>query len=186
MYPTTGQLGLPGCFFWGSMGKRLTIFAVLGAGVAAAVVILYPHYVVLEIVPTDTGRQALCAKMRAGDEFVLSFTHSVNRRPVYDTIRVARGHVVVVKSRYDAFGAGMPEHSTAEGTLRVAEDGWIEWTTNRSMPEVVVRVGRVANHMLHLKGQEIPLASLSTPGTAVALRSQTYSEFDLWKERCLR
>jgi len=168
------------------MGRRLAIFAFLGAGAAAAALILFPHHIVLEIVPTDTERATLCAKMRAGEEFVLSFTHSVNRRPVYDTIRAARGQVVVVKSRYDSFGAGMPEHSTAEGTFRVAEDGWIEWTINRPMPEVVVRVGRVANHTLHVKGREIPLASLAPPGTAVALRSRTYSEFDLWKERCLR
>jgi hypothetical protein len=168
------------------MGRRLAIFAFLGAGAATAALILFPHHIVLEIVPTDTERLTLCAKMRAGEEFILSFTHSVNRRPVYDTIRVARDHVVVVKSRYDSFGAGMPEHSTAEGTFRVAEDGWIEWTINRAMPEVVVRVGRVANHTLHLKGREIPLASLAPPGTAVALRSRTYSELDLWKARCLR
>jgi hypothetical protein len=168
------------------MSKRLAILAFIGAGVVTAAVLLFPHYVVLEIAPTDTERHVLCAKMRAGDEFVLAFTHSVNRRPVYDTIRLARGHVVVVKSRYDAFGAGMPEHSTAEGTFRVAEDGWIEWTINRPMPELVVRVGRVANHTLHLKGREIPLASLAPPGTAVALRARTYSEFDLWKGRCLR
>ena len=148
--------------------------------------IFVPRHATLEVVPTDTERLALCAKMRDGEEFVLSFTHSVNRRPVYDTIRVARDQIVVVKSRYDAFGAGMPEHSTAEGTFRVAEDGWIEWTINRPMPEVVVRIGRVANHTLHSKGRQIPLASLAAQGTAVALRSRIYSEFDLLKARCLR
>lgn len=168
------------------MGKRWAILAFLGTGAATVALVFFPHHIVLEVVPTDTERHTLCAKMRADEEFVLSFTHSVNRRPVYDTIRVARDHVVVVKSRYDAFGAGMPEHSTAEGTFRVAKDGWIEWTINRPMPEVVVRVGRVANHTLHLKGREIPLASLAPPGTAVALRSRTYSEFDIWKARCLR
>ena len=56
--------------------------------------------------------------MRAGEEFVLSFIHSVNRRPVYDTIRMARDHLVVVSNPGStAFGAGMPEHSTEEGTL---------------------------------------------------------------------
>lgn len=158
----------------------------LGLLAATGAFVLVPRHVTLEVVPTDTARQVLCAKMRDGEEFVLFFTHSVNRRPVYDTIRVARDHVIVVKSRYDAFGAGMPEHSTAEGTFRVAKDGWIEWTINRPMPEVVVRVGRVANHTLRLKGREIPLASLSPPGTAVALRPRTRSEFSLWKERCLR
>ncbi len=168
------------------MGRRLAILAFLGTGAATAALILFPHHIVLEIVPTDTERVTLCAKMRAGEEVTLFFTHSVNRRPVYDTIRMARDHVVVVKSRYDAFGAGMPEHSTAEGTFRVAEDGWIEWTINRPMPEVVVRIGRVANHTLRVKGRDIALATLASPGTAVALRSRIYSEFSLWKGRCLR
>jgi hypothetical protein len=168
------------------MIRRLGVLVLLGLFVTTGAFIFVPRHVTLEVVPTDTERQALCAEMRSGEEFVLSFTHSVNRRPVYDTIRVARDHVIVVKSRYDAFGAGMPEHSTAEGTFRVAEDGWIEWTINRPMPEVVVRVGRVANHTLHLKGRKIPLASLAVPGTAVALRARVYSEFDLWKARCLR
>jgi hypothetical protein len=168
------------------MTTRFGIPALLGLGVAIGVIILFPRHIIFEVVPTDTGRPALCAKMQEGEELVLSFTHSVNRRPVYDTIRVVRDQIIVVKSRYDAFGAGMPEHSTAEGTFRVAEDGWIEWTINRPMLEVAVRVGRVANHTLHLKGREIPLASLAAPGTAVALRSRIYSEFDLWKARCLR
>jgi len=128
----------------------------------------------------------LCAEMRAGDEVVLAFVHSVNRRPVYDTIRVASDHLIVVKSRFDTFGAGMPEASTEEGTLQVAEDGWLEWTINRPMPEVVVRVGWVANHTLRLKGREVALADLAPPGTAVALRPTVYSWFDLWKGRCIR
>ena len=62
---------------------------------------------------------------------MLSFVHSVNRRPVYDTLRVERDHLVIVRSRYDSFGAGMPEASTPEGTLTIAKDGWLEWTVNR-------------------------------------------------------
>lgn len=168
------------------MGRRGLVLALLGAGAAAAGLLLLPRHLVLELVPAGPGPPLLCAKMRAGEEVVLSFTHSVNRRPVYDTLRVARDQLVVVKSRFDAFGAGMPEHSTAEGTFRVAEDGWIEWTINRPMPEVVVRVGRVANHTLRLKGRDLPLAALASPGAAVALRPGRYSEFDLWKGRCLR
>ncbi len=156
------------------------------AGAAIATPFFWPSHIVLEIVPTDTERPVLCAKMRAGEEVVLSFVHSVNRRPVYDTIRVARDHLVVVKSRFDAFGAGMPDHSTSEGTFRVAEDGWLEWTINRPMAEVVVRVGRVANHTLRVKDREVALAGLAPPGTAVALRARAYSDFDLWKGRCLR
>lgn len=162
--------------FWGG----------LALAAALAVVLFYRDRLVLELVNGNTGRAVLCADMAEGEEFVLSFIHSVNKRPVYDTLRAARGRLVIVKSRFDAFGAGMPESSTEEGTLRVAEDGWLEWTTNRAVPEAVVRVGRVAEHRLHLKGRIVPLTDLAEPGAPISLRVHQSSRYTVWKERCLR
>lgn len=153
---------------------------------ALTAVFFYPQHLVLEIVNVNSGQMALCADMADGEEFVLSFIHSVNKRPVYDTLRASRDHLVIVKSRFDAFGAGMPESSTAEGTLRVAEDGWLEWTTNRPVPEVVVRVGRVAEHTLHLKGRFVPLKGLAEPGTPLSMQIHQRSTYVVWKGRCIR
>jgi hypothetical protein len=154
--------------------------------VALAAVSFSPPRLVLEIANDNTGESVLCADMADGEEFVLAFVHSVNKRPVFDTLRVARDHLVIVKSRFDAFGAGMPETSTEQGTFRVAEDGWLEWTINRPLPEVIVRVGRVANHTLRLKGREIRLADLAEPGTPLAMRVQNRSIYTVWKGRCVR
>ncbi len=153
---------------------------------ALAAVLFYPQHLVLEIVQAETGKVMLCAEMADSEEFVLSFNHSVNKRPVYDTLRVARNHLVIVKSRFDSFGAGMPETSTEQGTFRVAEDGWLEWTINRPLPEVIVRVGRVANHTLLLKGRETRLADLADPGAPLAMRVQSRSLYAVWKGRCVR
>jgi len=153
---------------------------------ALAAVLFYPQHLVLETVNVNTGKIVLCAAMADGEEFLLSFVHSVNKRPVYDTLRAARDHLVIVKSRFDAFGAGMPEASTEEGTLRVTEDGWLEWTTNRPVPEVVVRVGRVAEHTLRLKGRSIPLKDLAEPGTPLSMRIHQRSRYAVWKGRCIR
>ena len=160
----------------------------IGSVVAAAlaVVFLYPERRVLEIRNANSGQVLLCADMADGEEFVLSFIHSVNKRPVYDTLRAARDHLVIVKSRFDAFGAGMPESSTEDGTLRVAEGGWLEWTTHRPVPDVVVRVGRVAEHALHLKGRSVPLKDLAEPGTPVSMQMRQRSRYAVWKERCIR
>jgi hypothetical protein len=108
----------------------------------------------------------------------------VNRRPVYDTLRVMDDHLVIVKSRFDAFGAGMPEASTQDGTLRVAEDGWLVWTVNRPVRNVTVRVGRTANHILVIKGREIPLLSLAEPGAPLTLSIRSSSVLDYMKGRC--
>lgn len=160
---------------------------IAGSAAAVALVVgflLWPLMPALEIVDGRSGRVAFCERVQSGEELVLTFVHSVNRRPVYDTLRVMDDHLLIVKSRFDAFGAGMPEASTQDGTLRVAEDGWLEWTVNRAVPEVTVRVGRVAEHTLVIKGREVPLLSLAEPGAPLALRVHTASVLDFLKGRC--
>ena len=116
---------------------------------------------------------------------MLSFVHSVNRRPVYDTLRVERDHLVIVRSRFDSFGAGMPEASTPEGTLAIAKDGWLEWTVNRPVPEITIRVGWVANHTLRIEDRAIRLADLAEPGQPLTMRVRNIRMFDLLKGRCI-
>lgn len=155
------------------------------AGFGVAGLLLWPFIPALEIVDGRSGRIALCARVQLGEEFMLSFVHSVNKRPVYDTLRVEADHLVIVKSRFDSFGAGMPEASTKDGTLTIAKDGWLEWTVNRPVPEITVRVGWVANHTLDIRGREIRLADLAEPGTPLILRSCDMRILDLFKGRCI-
>jgi hypothetical protein len=156
---------------------------VVGAGVVG--LLLWPFILAFEIVDDRSGVIAFCTWVQPGEEFVLSFVHSVNKRPVYDTLRAEGDHLVIVKSRFDAFGAGMPDASTDEGTLIVAPDGWLEWTVNRPVPEITVRVGRVAEHTLHLKGREFRLADLAEPGKPLTMRVRKIRMFDLLKGRCI-
>ena len=167
------------------MRRRLTAALILVGAGAVAGVSLCPLFSALEIVDDRSGRIVHCVQVRPGEEFVLSFVHSVNRRPVYDTLRAEADHLVIVKSRFDAFGAGMPETSTQDGRLSVAQDGWLEWTVNRPAPEVTVRVGRSADHTLHSKGRDLRLSDLAAPGSALTLRIQKASWLDLVKNRCI-
>jgi len=167
------------------MSRRLIAGLVLGGAGAVALVLLWPLFSALEIIDDRSGRIVHCAQVRPGEEFVLSFVHSVNRRPVYDTFRAEADHLVVVKSRFDAFGAGMPETSTQDGTLSIADDGWLEWTVNRPCPQVTVRVGRSADHALHGNGRSLRLSDLAEPGSALTLRVRKASRFDLMKAGCI-
>jgi hypothetical protein len=148
--------------------RRVAWLIATGVGLAA-VFLLWPAPSLLEIADSQSGRVLFSTQVRPGEELVLSFVHSVNRRPVYDTLRAEADHLVIVQSRFDSFGAGMPEASTQDGTLTVTEDGWLKWTVNRPVPEITIRVGRVADHMLHFKGRDIRLSDLAEPGRALTL-----------------
>jgi len=160
---------------------------VLLAGIAIALFsVFYPRHLVLKITALNSGQVILCARMTPGEEFVLSFIHSVNKRPVYETLRMGEDHLLIVKSRYDSFGAGMPEASTGQGKLELGADGWLEWTIHRAVPEIHLFVGRVAHHSMRLKNREFALADLTEPGTSLSIRPQKTSCYELWEGRCLR
>jgi hypothetical protein len=148
--------------------------------------LFYPWHIVLRITALKTSQVVLCARMDEGEEFIFSFIHSVNKRPVYETLRVFKDHLLIVKSRFDSFGAGMPENSTPEGSLKVGSDGWLEWTVNRPVPEVKIFVGWVSNLTLRLRGREIVLTSLVEPGTSLSIQAQKSSYYEIWKSRCIR
>jgi hypothetical protein len=148
--------------------------------------LFFPRYTALNILSVDTGQVLLCAEMKEGEECVISFIHSVNQRPVFDTLRMEGDHLVIVRSRFDSFGAGMPETSTGGMTLQFDREGWLVWTVNRRVPEVTFFVGRVADHTLHLKGRRLALADLSEPGSSVSMRPARVSYYHLRRGGCLR
>ena len=146
---------------------------------------LIPSQTVLVVRTVKPEKTVLCARMIDGEEWMISYTHSVNRRPVYDFLRIEGNGLRIVRSRYDAFGAGMPETSTPENPLRVGPDGWLEYTVNRPVPDITIFVGRVAGHVLHMKGREISFTSLAEPGMALRFSVEKRSLYQTWKGDCV-
>ena len=79
----------------------------------------------------------------------------------------------------------MPETSTPENPLRIGPDGWLEYTVNRPVPDITIFVGRVAGHVLHIKGREIPFTSLAEPGMALRFSVEKRSLYQTFKGECV-
>jgi hypothetical protein len=146
---------------------------------------LIPTQTILVVRTVKSEKAVLCARMTDGEEWMISYTHSVNRRPVYDYLRIEGKGLRIVRSRYDAFGAGMPETSTPENPLRVGPDGWVEYTVNRPVPDITIFVGRVAGHVLHMKGRETFFTSLAEPGMALRFSVEKRSLYQTLKGVCV-
>jgi hypothetical protein len=166
--------------------KRIIPGAIAGAVVLGmALFFLVPSQIVLLVGTSKPAATVLCARMADGEEWTISYIHSVNRRPVYDDLKVEGQNIRIIRSRFDTFGAGIPETSTPEHPLRFGPDGRLEYTVNRLVPDIAIFVGRVARHVLHLKGREIPFDSLAQPGTALHFSVGRLSYYQLSKGGCL-
>ncbi len=144
-----------------------------------------PLQTVLALQTVKPEKTVLCARMSDREEWMISYTHSVNRRPVEDFLRIEGSGLRILRSRFDAFGAGIPETSTPENPLRALPDGRLEYTVNRPVPDVTIFVGRVAGHALHLRGREIPFTSLAEPGVALRFFVEKRSFYQTFKGACL-
>lgn len=166
--------------------KRIVPGAI-AAFVALGVIMFFliPTQTVLVVGTVKPDKTVLCTRMNDGEEWMISYVHSVNRRPVFDSLRIEGKGLRIVRSRFDAFGAGMPETSTPENPLRTGTDGWLEYTVNRLVPDITIFVGRVAGHALHIKGREIPFISLAEPGTALRFSVEKRSLYQTFNGRCV-
>lgn len=162
--------------------KRLAI-AMLGLIMVVSVLLFYPFYSFLQISNVRDGKILFQTKIGKDEEFVLSYIHSVNRRPVYDTIRNKGTQFIIVKSRFDSLGGGMPEVSADGSPIMLGRDGCFECLINRPTKEITFFLGWIANHTLHLKNQIIILSELTPPGTLLSIRVKKASYFEIMTGR---
>lgn len=151
---------------------------------SAILLVSLPLNPALTAVDVKQNRVVLCIPVADGEEFVIRFVHSVNKRPVFDFLRVEDSHFIVVKSRYDAFGAGMPEAASEGMTFISEKDGMMELADiNRRLEDFTVFVGTVAEHSLIVQNREIFLKEFVQPGNPMKFMISKVSYFHLWKGR---
>jgi hypothetical protein len=134
-----------------------------------AVIGYLPWFTVLTLVDVKQDVAARYIRVRDGQQFVISFIHSVQKRPVYDHIQITGDKLAVVKSRFEAFGAGVPD-TAGDGTITLS-GGMVEVSDiNRQSPDITLFVGTVAQHSLHINNHAIRLADIVPPGNPLQIK----------------
>lgn len=129
-----------------------------------------PSSEVLEVRHRRTGRLLWEQRVIPGDRFTVSFLHSVARSQVDETYIVeSGGRMVLTETVYHSFGAGLP-FDLEPGQKFEFRDGKLVITgLNRPIGELWLAVGTIARHQLIVKGEIIPLSSLTHPGDPVKI-----------------
>lgn len=153
---------------------------------------IFSFYIVLPypVFASSNNDQLLCLKnpagqvifsipVKNGQYFIIRYIHSVALSPVEDYFKIWDDKIILDKTVYKDFGAGLPHMPSGDQKMSVY-NGHIEITGyNMEFNSFDVRVGRVARHKFILLKPEtsnvqqcnqlvdIPLDYLSPPGSAI-------------------
>lgn len=116
----------------------------------------------------DTGEVIQVFPVEDGEEFSITFVHSVNNSPVTDVYQIRNGRIYVVRTIYYSFGAGVQTELEEGQSLEYGRDGsMIVSGFNRPMDHLSYIVGTVSDHTLQIDGKLISLRELCGRNTTV-------------------
>jgi len=156
---------------------RLRLFS-LTLLLCSIVVLNLPIYPSLVIRESASNHLVWSSRITAEQTFGLRWTHSIHRSAIEEFYRIEDEHIILSEMSFHDYGIGM-ENDLAPGEKLVVQDGLFRILhMNRSFPALHLFTGQVrANHTLLFAGTDIPLSSIVTPGTAIAIQVEKRSIF---------
>ena len=149
--------------------KKLKIAGAVIAALAVIILLSLLYTTPYLVLTNDhSGRILLVQRINEGDEFAVSFIHSVNISPVQEIYQVQQGQIVLTALEFYAFGAGMPTDLEAGQTLvHLPAGGMRIEGFERTITDLRYMVDYIADLTLHLGAKNISLASLDAPGQPI-------------------
>lgn len=113
-------------------------------------------------------------------EFIISYTHSVNRGRVRDYYIIKSKYIILSKTRFMSYGAGIPEPEKRQ-KFRETED-YIEISDiNRKIDNLYLFVGTIANHKIEIEEKKIELKEIFKPQENIKIEYKILSIFEYIK-----
>lgn len=154
------------------MKKRLVAAIIAIAAFTAAAVctaLFFSKTEMLVLYNTQSGQVYKTFRMAEGDEFAVEFIHSVNQSPIKDVFAIRGGRIVVDRTVYSAFGAGVQTEIGEGQTLEYDIEGnMVVSGFNIVFDKVKYIVSTVYDHILYIDGQELNLTELCGKNAHIA------------------
>lgn len=142
--------------------KRLArfIFVAMFLFVAEALWSCCADLLCLQVVRHSNGQVLREYPVKKGDCFTIDYQHSSDHTPVHDIFRISEsGEIVLIEEDYLWYGAGLEFHPA------VADISFSDSVTrvrlHRVFPQFLLRVGEVANHVLTVHQERLPLLNIA-------------------------
>ncbi|WP_157152039.1 DUF1850 domain-containing protein [Brachyspira sp. SAP_772] len=119
-------------------------------------------------------------------EFVISYTHSVNKGRVRDYYIIDEDYNIVLnKTTFVSYGAGIAEPENNENII-IRDDNIEINNINRIIKDFYLFVGIIAEHSITIDDKEIMLKSLFKPQTNIKIKYIKVGLIDLIKNMIRR
>jgi len=105
--------------------------------------------VVYTLCITQGGHRVAELALPSQGEFILTYVHSIHKRPVYEYYRADKGMLHLYELRYDTTSTGMP--SDGEEGFRL-ENGWFVLAMDRKFSKLPLFVSPIPGHGVIIKG----------------------------------
>ncbi len=153
------------------MKKKVTAAAIVLLAIAAAILLSTMGRGRLVLSDGDTGSVFAEYRMQPGEEFSITFIHSVNKSPVTDCYQTdGDGSIWLRRTVYYDFGAGVPFDLNEGESLSYGEDGAMVISgIDRRISPFLIFVGTVSDHTLKAGGREVSLRDLCGRNTKVLI-----------------
>lgn len=113
-------------------------------------------------------------------EFVISYIHSVNKGNVRDYYIIKNKNIILSKTRFVSYGAGIPEPEN--GQKFIITDDYAEISDiNKKIDDLYLFVGTIANHKIEIDESEIELKKIFKPQTSIKIEYKILSLFEYIK-----
>ena len=120
-----------------------------------------------------SGELVYSVTLAREERFTLRHIHSVHKTPVVEHLGFGpNDSIAILEARYADFGAGLSERAEKEQVFSF-EDGRARLRfAQYHVPEIELRVGRIAEHTLLVGDSVLPLARWVTPGEYLVFKAR--------------
>lgn len=137
-----------------------------------------PVFEALTVTDAVENELLLCKRVKEGDLFSIRYIHSVNKSPVEDFFLIGNNHGIVLdKSVFYSFGAGVPSAPEDGGSFQVYKDRIEVTGINGRIDDFLMFVGVTAEHRFRIKGEDILLRSIIPPQRNIRFAVEKISLF---------
>lgn len=127
----------------------------------------------LRVESLEKGKVLVDLPVRSGDRFSIHYIHSSDKTPIQDIFEVGeKGEMILIEENYFWYGAGL-ECMNWEGASVTMENKKTRVHLKRHFTFLHLRVGRIANHSLHLNRKAIPLREIARGGELLKIWVET-------------